>query len=120
MRPRRVRLDQKLLVVMMTRFLADTAGTDKYNREGLVSWASDRFHMELKLEELKNKSRQEIADVLAECSRRLTGQCPNNNMVGETNFRGVHFFPRKLVFKIWCGLNQFSESTESYNCREIL
>ena len=38
----------------------DATGHKRYEREGLAQWAADRFHVELSLEDLKNKQRDEI------------------------------------------------------------
>jgi preprotein translocase subunit SecA len=48
----------------------DAAGHKRYDREGLVEWAARRFHMDLSLDDLKNKQRDEIRALLVEQSRR--------------------------------------------------
>jgi len=54
----------------MTNFLADDGvGGEKYNREGLVRWANDRFAVNLQLDDISKKPRNEIESVLAKCSR---------------------------------------------------
>ncbi len=45
-------------------------GSDRIDREGLVRWASRRFGQEISLDELKNKQREEIRDVLVQYSRQ--------------------------------------------------
>ncbi len=45
-------------------------GHKRYDREKLIEWARHRFEVELDLEDLKNKQRDEIRDVLIEHSRR--------------------------------------------------
>ncbi|MEN6556538.1 MAG: SEC-C metal-binding domain-containing protein [Thermoguttaceae bacterium] len=48
----------------------DTAGHKRYEREELAEWAAQRFHAELTVEDLKNKQREEIRDLLVDYSRR--------------------------------------------------
>jgi preprotein translocase subunit SecA len=53
----------------------DATGHKRYERDELAHWAAERFHVELSLEDLKNKQRDEIRDVLVEQSRCfVTGQ----------------------------------------------
>jgi preprotein translocase subunit SecA len=47
----------------------DEAGHKRYDREALAAWAHDRFHVELSIEDLKNKQRDEIRESLVEHSR---------------------------------------------------
>jgi preprotein translocase subunit SecA len=47
----------------------DAAGAKRYNREGLVGWARTRFGVDLELEELRSKDRDEIRSLLIEKSR---------------------------------------------------
>jgi preprotein translocase subunit SecA len=49
----------------------DATGHKRYEREELARWAADRFQVELSLEDLKNKQRDEIRDLLIEHSRRF-------------------------------------------------
>jgi preprotein translocase subunit SecA len=49
----------------------DAAGHKRYEREGLVEWARERFHVDLDLDDLKNRQRDEIRDLLIEHSRRF-------------------------------------------------
>ena len=44
------------------------------DREGVVAWARERFQVELQLEDLKNKQRDEIRDTLVESSRKFQSQ----------------------------------------------
>ena len=44
----------------MYRFSTSTAGGQRIDREGLVAWARERFQVELDLDDLKNKQRNEI------------------------------------------------------------
>ena len=48
----------------------DPGGHKHYDREELARWARQRFQVDLDLEDLKNKQRDEIRDVLVEQSRR--------------------------------------------------
>ena len=48
----------------------DAGGHKHYDREQLVAWARDRFEVDLDLEDLKNKQRDEIRAMLIEHSRR--------------------------------------------------
>ena len=47
----------------------DTSGHKRYDRESLVEWARDRFHVNLDIEDLKNRQRDEIRALLIEQSR---------------------------------------------------
>jgi preprotein translocase subunit SecA len=42
----------------------------RYDREGIVAWARDRFEVELQLEDLQNKQRDEIRNLLVAASRK--------------------------------------------------
>jgi preprotein translocase subunit SecA len=48
----------------------DASGQKRYDRESLVAWARERFGVNLDLEHLKNKQRDEIRSLLVEQSRR--------------------------------------------------
>ncbi len=50
----------------------DPAGHKRYDREGLVAWAAERFHVKLDLDDLKNKQRDEIRALLIEDSRHYS------------------------------------------------
>ncbi|HTU26147.1 MAG TPA: preprotein translocase subunit SecA, partial [Pirellulales bacterium] len=47
----------------------DQSGQRRYDREGLVAWARDRFQVDLDMDDLRNKQRDEIRAVLVEHSR---------------------------------------------------
>ena len=49
----------------------DTGGHKRYDREELVQWAAERFNVELSMDDLKNKQRDEIRELLVEHSRRF-------------------------------------------------
>ncbi len=48
----------------------DSGGQKRYDREKLVDWARERFAVELDLDDLRNKQRDEVRDMLIEHSRR--------------------------------------------------
>jgi preprotein translocase subunit SecA len=50
----------------------DAAGHKRYDREALVQWAKQRFNVDLDLEDLKNKQREEIRQTLIEQSRKYS------------------------------------------------
>jgi preprotein translocase subunit SecA len=50
----------------------DPAGHKRYDREGLVAWVRQRFEVDLDLEDLKNKQRDEIRAVLVQQSRQYS------------------------------------------------
>ena len=50
----------------------DATGHKRYEREGLVEWARKRFQVDLDLEDLKNRQRDEIRDLLVAHSRQYT------------------------------------------------
>jgi preprotein translocase subunit SecA len=47
----------------------DASGQKRYDRDQLVTWARDRFHVDFDLDDLKNKQQDEIRAVLVEHSR---------------------------------------------------
>ena len=47
----------------------DASGQKRYDRERLVAWARERFQVDLDLEDLRNKQRDEIRTLLIEKSR---------------------------------------------------
>ncbi len=49
----------------------DNTGHKHYDRDALAHWASQRFHVELSVEDLKNKQRDEVRDLLVEHSREF-------------------------------------------------
>ncbi len=52
----------------------DASGQKRYDRDQLVNWSRDRFHVDLDLDDLKNKQQDEIRGVLVEHSRANLGQ----------------------------------------------
>jgi preprotein translocase subunit SecA len=57
----------------MTNFMAEGpgGGGERYNREGLIRWANDRFQASLPVEQIKDRPRNEIETLLKESSRRF-------------------------------------------------
>jgi preprotein translocase subunit SecA len=53
----------------------DSSGHKRYDREKLAVWARDRFQVELDLEDLRNKQRDEIRALLVQHSRGYTSPC---------------------------------------------
>jgi preprotein translocase subunit SecA len=62
----------------------DAGGHKRYDRERLVEWAKHRFDVDLDLEDLKNKQRDEIRALLVEQSRRHTEAAGDPMEVVET------------------------------------
>jgi preprotein translocase subunit SecA len=52
----------------------DAGGHKRYDREALVDWARKRFHVELSLDDLRNKQRDEIRALLVDHSRKYSRQ----------------------------------------------
>ena len=52
--------------------VSDPGGRKRYDREKLVDWAQDRFGVELTLDDLRNKQREEIRGLLIEHSAENT------------------------------------------------
>jgi preprotein translocase subunit SecA len=50
----------------------DPSGHKRYDREKLVEWARQRFHVEIDLEDLKSKQRDEIKELLVDHSAHYT------------------------------------------------
>ena len=49
----------------------DASGHKHYDRDGLAHWAAQRFHVDLSVEDLKNKQRDEVRDLLVERNREF-------------------------------------------------
>ena len=59
------------VAVGMSRFLSDgEGGGERYDREGLVKWANNRFQTELNIDSLRGRERQEVVQLLTECSQK--------------------------------------------------
>lgn len=54
----------------MYRFLVNQGEQTRIDREGLIAWAQDRFGSELSIDDLRNKQRDEIREMLLAESRR--------------------------------------------------
>ena len=60
------------VAVGMGRFMsADSDGGERYDREGLVRWANNRFKCDLTGDSLEKKPYNEIEEMLADCSRKF-------------------------------------------------
>ncbi|MGE3316864.1 MAG: SEC-C metal-binding domain-containing protein, partial [Planctomycetaceae bacterium] len=58
------------VAVGMTNFMAESKTTgERYNREGLVRWANERFQTHLQIDDIKTRPRSEIENILTESSR---------------------------------------------------
>ncbi len=59
------------VAVGLNNFLAERQSSgDKYDREGLMKWACTRFHTELDYEDFKSKPRNDIEQLLTQCSEK--------------------------------------------------
>lgn len=57
--------------VGLARFMAERAGGgQRYDRDGLVQWANQRFESQLNIEELRSKFRSDMFEILMDLSRR--------------------------------------------------
>ncbi len=63
----------------MYQFSTGQGPQRRLNREALINWARDRFHSELAMDDLRNKQREEIRDVLLQHSR-ASQQTANQSM----------------------------------------
>ena len=52
----------------------DAGGQKRFDREKLVAWAKERFHVDLDLDDMKSKQREEIRALLIEQSRANQGR----------------------------------------------
>ncbi len=59
------------VAVGMANFLSDSQGGEKYNREGLIQWANNRFDANLTMDDFKSVSRDGISKILTEASRKF-------------------------------------------------
>ncbi len=48
----------------------DASGHKRYDREQLIDWARDRFHVDLSMDDVRNKQREDVQQVLLESSRK--------------------------------------------------
>jgi len=69
--------------VGLSRFLAEQGGGEKYDREGLVRWANGRFQTQLALDAFKGKSRDEIRQILIQCSSEFASNIPSLDKLDE-------------------------------------
>jgi len=64
-------IEYPVMVALAHFTTRDGGGHKRYDREALVDWAAERFQVELSLDDLKNKQRDEIRALLLEHSRRF-------------------------------------------------
>jgi preprotein translocase subunit SecA len=58
------------VMAALVRYTTHDGGNQKrYDRESLVEWARHRFHVELSIDDLRNKQREEFRDLLVDVSR---------------------------------------------------
>ena len=60
----------------LLHFTVRDAQGKRYDREGLVRWAKERFDVDLSLDDLKNKQRAEIEEVMFEQSKTASEKTP--------------------------------------------
>jgi preprotein translocase subunit SecA len=68
----------------------DASGQKRYDREQLVAWARERFDVELNLDDLRNKQRDEIREMLINHSREHQRQA--NQALVEVHQKVVQLF----------------------------
>ncbi|MCH7728109.1 MAG: SEC-C domain-containing protein [Planctomycetes bacterium] len=66
-----------------------SGGQSRIDREGLVSWAKDRFEVDLELEDLKNKQREDIRAVLIDHSRKHQEKSKQTLAVGNEKLQSL-------------------------------
>jgi preprotein translocase subunit SecA len=62
------------VIAGMYQFAVGKGQESRIEREPLVKWASDRFSCDLRVDDLRNRQRDEIREMLMEQSRRSQGQ----------------------------------------------
>ena len=78
----------------MAHFMSqESSGQKRFDREGWAAWARNRFQVELDIEDLKNKQRDEIRALMIEKSR--ADQARSAGVLGELN-RRVNELPEEL------------------------
>ena len=68
----------------------DPNGHKRYDRENLVPWAKERFQVDLSVDDLRNKQREEIHDLLVEYSGRYAA--PTDEAQAEAESRLAQIF----------------------------
>jgi preprotein translocase subunit SecA len=58
------------IMAAMYRFGDSTAGKTRLDREALIAWAANRFHVDLSRDDLKNKQRDEVREILVHHSQQ--------------------------------------------------
>ena len=59
----------------------DNTGHKRYDRDGIAGWASKRFHVNIGIDDLKNRQREEVRDLLVEMSCKFVSAAPNAQTV---------------------------------------
>jgi preprotein translocase subunit SecA len=78
----------------MAHFLSqESSGQKRFDREGWAAWARKRFQVDLDIDDLKNKQRDEIRAMMVEKSRAY--QARSAEVIGELN-RRVNELPEEL------------------------
>ena len=90
------------VMVGLSHFTArDASGHKRYEREGLVEWARQRFEVDLDLEDLKNRQRDEIRDLLISHSRQYAATTVDPQVEVQTRlkqvFNGQSLSPKSLT-----------------------
>ncbi len=73
------------VVAGLMHFSKQVDGAARYDREALARWARERFEVELDIEDLKNKQREEVRALLVEHSRKTQQQA--DQMLAEVQQR---------------------------------
>jgi preprotein translocase subunit SecA len=55
----------------------DNTGHKRYDRDGIAGWANKRFHVEIGIDDLKNRQREEVRDLLVELSCKYVSAAPD-------------------------------------------
>jgi preprotein translocase subunit SecA len=71
------------VAVAMARFLSEQRGGQRYDRDALVNWANQRFEADLTPDVLRNRPRNELRDLLLQCSQRFFRNGELNNQLEE-------------------------------------
>jgi preprotein translocase subunit SecA len=98
------------VAVGMTNFMAEGpgGGGERYNREGLIRWANDRFRAKLPVDEVKDRPRNEIESLLKETSRSFF---VNGDLLGQAD---------QYLQRAYRGRNGHSPSSGGHDSNEAL
>jgi preprotein translocase subunit SecA len=96
----------------------DPSGHKRYDREGLVAWARQRFGAELSLEELRSKQRDEVVAILLEHSRRAVRQAAAASQIARQKV--TEFLNTQLPESVpWAGENGRLEKLAAWIHQEL-